>query len=169
MKLEAVMKAMEIMKKGTFTHFEYVSELPVKAEYKNNIKIYKHTTMTARFCINYSSIRKVIERRNNNLQNTKPLNKNFNWVIKHAISYNTNTQNTSLHVYPFANSYPKNVYMIYTPADCLVVDSDVFERNYAEYVIPSYFKKTGKNDVFQVNIKNVIRIGGVKYRTNNVC
>lgn len=162
MKLENVMKAMELIRTGAFTHFEYISELPVKAEFKKQgIKVYKYTSMVARFRVNYSNIKTVIERRNNSFQSSKPINSNFKWIMKHAVSYNSNTGNTSLHIYTGANTRSKNEYLVVSPKGTTYFkDEETFNASCQNLIIPSYFNKTTKSEVFQVNIKNVINIGG---------
>lgn len=162
MEMTKVMKALETIKKGTFTHFEYKSELPVKAKYKKlGYKIIKETSMTARFGINYSNIHSVMERKTGGMQSTKPHNPNFSWVLKNLISFNSNTNNNSLHVYTCNNTKSKSVYYVYYNNECIATyDEKTFKNKMKDLVIDSYWNKTNKNEVFQVNVNNVIAIGG---------
>lgn len=162
MEMTKVMKVLETIKKGTFTHFEYKSELPVKAKFKNlGYKVVKETKMTARFGINYSNIHSVIERKSNGTQSTRPHNPNFSWVLKNVISFNSNTNNNSLHVYTCNNTKSKSVYHIYKDGEYITTyDEKTFKDKMKCFVIDSYWNKTNKNEVFQVNVNNVLAIGG---------
>ena len=154
MNIEMIKSSLSNIKPGTFTRITYISELPLKAEYKKmGYKINKITSITTRFGIHYGNISGVEPKENN----SKPSRvNNYSWIVKNNICYNSNTEKYYLCTYPTSKGVnPHTKYSIKYPdgsfRGCLkTIDKDM--------VINSYWNKTSK--MMRINIDNIIKIGG---------
>lgn len=155
MNLDSIKNAMCKVRPGTFTRITYMTQLPLKAEYKKRgYEIIKTTSITSRFGIHYGNINGVEPKENNE----KKIN-NFFWVdgFKKNICFNTKTEKYYLCTYPTSKgTNSKSTYCIKFPDGSFhggmkTVDKDM--------VINSYWNKSSTK-MMRINIDNIIKIGG---------
>lgn len=149
MKLEDAIRKFTSIKNGTYQHFEFNTDVPVKAKYKNEISIKKHTFTVARFGINYGKIKK------NNSNNKIKKNNNKYWILKNVIEYNKNTDKFYVNAYKSPNK-PNSVYVVYNNGN--VIGFYNSKDDIREYVIDSYFRNND-SPIYKVCLDNVINVG----------
>jgi len=150
-----VMKCLNNIKPGTFTRITFVTELPLKAEFKNRgFRVTKTTSITTRFGIHYGNIKGV---EINNTTKDKKVN-NFYWVdnFKKNLCYNTNTKKYYICTYPTKKGTNINTkYSIKYPDGSFKGNLTSIDKN---MVINSYWNKSSTK-MMRINIDNVLKIG----------
>ena len=163
MDIKTIANKLNTIKPGTFVRCTYITELPVKAEYKKlGYKVTKVTSMTTRFGIHYGNIKEVKEK-NKEENNNRKVNENLEWIIKDSIQYNKNTENYYLCTYPtIKGRNSKSRYIVevsHTVNDGKCFDKDgLFDKS---IIINSYWNKKPSN-MMKININNILNIGGYK-------
>ena len=155
MTIDCISKVVETIHPGSFFRINYVTELPLKAKFKNNDwHIIKEVSVTSRTGIRYAKINGVV------FSDASKKVSNFRWYIKNYISYNTSTGKYYLNIYPIGwGSNMKIRYKIchgnQEVATCTELTDD-----FKEYVIPSHFNKNGSSStkIMKININNIISI-----------
>lgn len=156
MNINTIKNLLGNIKPGVFTRLTYMSELPLKAEFKKmGYKIIKTTSVTTRFGINYGNIKQVKER--DTEKKSYKMNEALKWIVKDIIQYNSNTGKYYLCTYPTEkgrNSSSK--YDIYLNGERVMKGVDIIDRN---MIINSYWDKKA-TCMMKINIDNVVKIGG---------
>lgn len=153
MKLEEVKKALNKIKRGTFTRFTYITELPLKAaNKKDGYQVFKKSTVVTRFGINYANIKGVELKENNN---NKKHNNNY-WEDKtYKILCNPDKEKYYLYHFPLINKrFAKNDFIVYHNGKKEEKSIDEIKN----IVIDSYWNKKATYTKM-VDIKNIINIG----------
>ena len=144
------------IKPGTFTKFAYRSEVPVKAKYKDNVKIVKYSKAIGRFGIKYTNLKSVKEQLSQVPKKDYKKNPNEYWIFKNILKYNKNTDKYYMTVYTSQHKN-KNVFLVYTDKGLDIVHD---LNGFKEYVLPSYFnKKSSGKETYCVCLDNVIYVG----------
>jgi len=154
---EAIRKFNDI-KKGTYTNLVYCTEIPVKAEFKDKIRITKYSNATARFGINYGNLASV-KNKEKSTEDTKKKNSNKKWILKDIIEYNTNTDKFYLNVYNSPNK-SKSIFIIKEEGKGTRTVKDL--TTVEDYILKSYLNKKdcpSTKEFYKVNLDNVISIG----------
>ena len=161
MQYNDIINTLNNVKNGTFCKICYASNLPVKATFKKQgIEIRKITTKRVRFGVDYDNINTVIERKalNENKETIKRAD-NFEWIIEDKLSHNKNTGKNYVRFANCTNSKPINDYVFIDNGVETVIDN---LNDYADYIIPSYFKEGGTMpEVQNVCVDNIIAIKNV--------
>ena len=151
MKLDKIIEKLNSIKNGTCASITYKSELPLKAEFKKKgFVIEKITSKVVRFGVDYDNIASVIERRSD--ENYIPTERENNYVtiIKDKLYHNTKTERDYLRFSNFGSQKVKSFFRLN--------GEDIVELP-TEYIIPSYFKKSGSiPEVQNIKIENVLEI-----------
>lgn len=100
-----IREKIESLKPGTFHSYTYVSDMPVKAKYKNDIKIKKISTIVARTGVKYTAVKACPELQHQHNPNKVEL-------VKNKIYTNTNTKNDIVQIYPRVGQKRNTVYQI---------------------------------------------------------
>lgn len=147
---------------GTLFRLGYITEVPIKAEFKDVISITKVTETTVRTGVNYSHIKTVKERLSNR-ESSEPKTNNFTWVIKNKIRHNSNTDKDYLWCAHFNKGNHSNSYYIYSNKETnLMCDGSNIEE-FKEYIRPSYFtKQSSDKSVFNIALENIFRVRNVR-------
>ncbi|MBO5712322.1 MAG: hypothetical protein J6R47_05725 [Acholeplasmatales bacterium] len=149
-KYEDIYDAVTSLPNGRFFKICYRTEMPLKAEYKNQgYKVYKYTYRITRTGVSYNNLKKVRAsgKEFSRASNTK-------WLIKNKIKTNVTTGKDYIVIATMAkNEYKEYSYVIIYP--------DGIEKRKssapADMIIPSYFEK--KNGaVRNINLDNVVFI-----------
>lgn len=156
MLLTEAIRAFNTIKKGAYTKLIYSTEVPVKAAYKDNVKITKFCVTTGRFGINYGNLASV---KNREEDRTKTYKKNLNkeWILRNIIEYNKNTDKFYLNVYGTPNK-SKYVYILTEGNKTRILNN---LNTVKEYIQNSYFTKKcdSPTKFYKINLTNVHRIG----------
>ena len=149
-KYEDIYDAIASLPNGRFFKICYRTEMPLKAEYKNQgYKVYKYTYRVTRTGVRY-----------NNLKEVKDYHKEFSranntkWLIKNKVKTNITTGKD----YIVIATMIKNEHKEYS---YVIVDDTGMEKRCSmapkDMVIPSYFEK--KNGaVRNINLDNIVCI-----------
>lgn len=158
MNINTIKKLLDNIKPGVFTRLTYVSELPLKAEFKKQgYRVVKTNSITTRFGIHYGNIKEVKERDSESSNAPSEKVSNFSWVIKDNLQYNSKTEKYYLCTYPTKrgrNSSAK--YSVYLPDGTHYDELSDFNH---DWVINSYWGK-GITNMMKINIDNIVKIGG---------
>lgn len=153
-----IITAIEGIKKGTFVHIVYETELPMTAAArKKAISILKRTEKVVRVGVDYNNIeavKKIEEQRTEPKQERAPW---CHWEIPHILAKHNTKDDYYLSVATVNHgAHTKTTY---------IKDGNVIsltEVKKSECVLPSYFKSSSEIPVVQtINIKNIIELGGV--------
>lgn len=151
MKINELKKVLENIHPGSFFRIKYSVEVPLKAEYRNmGYKIIKTVYTTSRTGVRYMKINGVTP---SEKKSDKP--SNWSWEKKNYISYNSNTGNYYLNLYPMSmNTCTRVEYKTY------LNDKEIIKYNFKDIVIPSYFKKDGgfSTKILKIKIDNIIEL-----------
>lgn len=153
MNIENIIRIITGIKPGTFTRLTYITELPLKAEFKKQgYKIFKTNAITTRFNIHYGNIKEVKEK----LSDVPyTMNEALEWIVKNTIQYNKNTNSYYLCTYPTKKGRnPHSVYTVYTPSGGVY---EISEPN-KNWVIDSYWNKKA-TQMMKINVNNILKIG----------
>lgn len=160
--LDTIKTCLNATKGGVITRVSYMTELPLKAEFKKlGYKVIKVTDTSVRFGVDYSKIAKVIAKKTEATETRKTTN-NYTWLMEDKLCVNEKTGGTYIR---FA-TLPKGAH---TKVKFIVVNGNITCANeltdeQKNFVINSYWNKAGeKPEVQNVNVENVIRIGKVGY------
>lgn len=163
MKLETIKNAVNTTKNGTCVRLGYVTEVPIKTKYKDDLNVRKLVATTGRLGVEYKNIKSVKERLTSQVAKSVRVN-NFSWVIRNKLKYNSNTDKYYLSVASFPKgSNTKSVYEVRkgNGLEYFFTEKDL-EKFYGEYIQPSFFKKkTNPSEVYIINIDNVFAVGNV--------
>ena len=144
---------------GSFTRIAYISELPLKAEYKKiGCKIQKVTEKTCRLGIKYLNIGRVKELREINDKPIKEVTNNYEWIIPNRIAYNTATGKKYLAITNYSKPYIKVKYII-TDEKLNVRTVSKLNDDDIEMIIPSYFSSKKEVPIVQkIVLDNVLSL-----------
>lgn len=160
---EQIMEAAMGVRNGTIARVMYMSELPLKAEFKKmGYRLVKITETSARFGVNYGRISSVMER-NATGHEPSPRTNNYEWVIPNKVKHNSKTDKDYLVLANFNKGHhTKTKYLLYgTMVGTLDMGSSI-DPGYTHLVIDSYYKKsTSPCEVKTVSFENILRINGV--------
>lgn len=159
MNINTIKNLLSSIKPGVFTRLTYVSELPLKAEYKKQgYKVIKTNSITTRFGIHYGNIKEVKERDSQiSSEPTVERTNNFSWVMKNNLQYNSKTEKYYLCTYPTKHGRNSSAkYSVQLPDGNVLNGLTDFNH---DWVINSYWNKDSTN-MMRINIDNVIKIGG---------
>ena len=159
MELSKAIRTLNSLRKGTYTNFTYTSEVPVKAEFKDIVKITKYCNATGRFGIHYGNLTSVKNREaDSTIIPKKAKTDNKVWILKNMIEYNKNTDKFYLNVYSSPNKTKKFYMVSENGKETRMIKSlDEVEK----YVLPSYLKRTNNHttEFYKVTLDNVLKIG----------
>lgn len=150
-KYEDIYDAITNIPNGRFFKICYRTEMPLKAEYKNQgYKVYKYTARVTRTGVRYNSLKEV---RENNIQEFSRASRT-NWLIRNKVKTNVTTGKDYIVIAPMS----KNEYKEYS---YLVIDSCGLERRASnvpeQMILPSYFNK--KNGAIRnIDLDNIVSI-----------
>lgn len=153
MELMEVKRVLNTTKRGAFTRFTYITELPLKASSrKDGYQVFKKSTVVTRFGITYSNI-KGVELKDN--PNSKRSNNNY-WEDKsYRILCNPEKKKYYLYHFPLINNrVEKNDFIVYHKGK--IENKSINEIK--DIVINSYWNKKATY-AKMVDIKNIINIG----------
>lgn len=164
MTLEMLCEAVTKIRNGACVRIGYTSQVPVKAKYRNRVKIKKWVTTTGRLGVKYSNIKRVADRLA--AQQNKPYKPtNFTWVIPNKIKYHPEKGTYYLNISTFSKgSHTKVLYdVVVDGVTELVLTKDELFAKYKEYILPSFFKEHNCNELdnFIVKAENVFKVGSV--------
>ena len=154
MKLADLVKEISSIKRGTFVRVEYetIPSLTALAK-KSGVDIKKHTVKVARIGVSYSNIARVIANRIVGGDTDKVRENPYVWDIQNILARNINNGNLYLHI----TNVPENSHTI---SEWFVDGKRVDVEEAKQYIVPSYFNKSGELPVVQkININNIIKIG----------
>lgn len=155
-RLNTVTRILNQIKNGVFTRFGFETQVPVKANMKDNISITKTTFITGRTGVNYNNLKAVKEREN---KSTVKRTNNYSWIINNKLKYNSNTDKYYLQVATNKNANIKCFYQVYKNGKINVYNTKKsLQEKFGEYCINSYFKEKEEPAVMSINIDNVIKI-----------
>ena len=163
MTYEMVIKALNQVKKGSFVRFGYTTDMPLKAEYRNQgYKIQKVTETTVRFGINYYNIKSVKEAfEKENKTPERKLRVNLETVISNEVYKNNKTGEFLLRFYPTkSGTNTKANYVIYK--NNIIVEACAEDLHNMESVVKmvldSYWTKP-VTATKMVKLDNIFKIG----------
>jgi hypothetical protein len=156
-------EAIAAIPNGRFFKIGYITELPLKGEFKKaDYKIYKYTSRITRTGVAYNNLKDVKE---NNKEWSKPA-KSF-WKIKNKIKTNISTGKDYIIIVPMNSGEHKSASYKITQGEWWVARNKL-EGEFKDMVIPSYFTKSN-GSVRNIDLDNIIfiRYGGeVLYARN---
>ena len=156
-------KKMEIInniKPGVCVRFGFISQVPVKAAFKDDFQIRKFVVTTGRTGVRYNKLKAVLERKEESPAKRNTTN-NYTWVIPQKVKFNSNTQKNYLVIATLPHGHNSKVAFEVRQGDkyCYFHGKKEFmESEFAQYVQPSYFKKSSGTEVMSVNLDNVFCI-----------
>lgn len=152
--LDEAIRTFTKIKKGVYTNFIYQTEVPVKAAFKDSVRIVKFCKATGRFGIKYGNLKSVKEKEVTGKSIKKNLNKE--WVLKDIVEYNKNTDKFYLNVYASPNKN-KYIYVI-TENGVTRTATDLFSVK--ECVQNSYLNKRcdTPKEFYKINLENVLKV-----------
>lgn len=157
MTINAVLDAIKNVKSGTFIRMEYeTAPSTTAAAKKSGVRVSKHTTKVARLGVNYNHIAQVIAKdiihQASGVEKQERENP-YVWDLKDIIARNINNGNLYLHI----TNVPENSHTI---SEWFVDGRRVDVEEAKQYIVPSYFNKSGELPIVQkININNIIKIG----------
>ena len=164
---EQIIDEVKPIKNGTYVRIGYRSELPVRAELKKQgYQAYKVVETTVRLGVNYGKIASVVARKSEKDGRKKISTSNYSWVIKNKVRYNKNTGKDYLYV---ANvngkgANTKELYVLIPKKGKYEITcvKDIFEQEFKDVVIPSYWTKHNTcKEVQNIAFDNIYRVGNV--------
>lgn len=166
LKKETILEEISKIGNGQIFRLGYRTELPVKAEYRNNgMKITKFTESSVRIGVNYSHIARVIEKRAQLEQEVFSTRKsNYTWLIKNRVRHNSNTKKDYLYVSTFNKGHNTTTkYIISCPKEGIFVTADNIEDTpYKNCIINSYFTKKETPEVKNISFENIYKINSIE-------
>ena len=157
MKLDQVKEIVSNNKHGTFTQIKYITELPLKAKFKNEgYRLYKECTMVTRLGIHYGNIKEVKENGRNKDHIKDTLKYKYYWEdSKNKIVYYPDKDKYYLYTFPTKkNRHEYCKYILEHNASKEYTTLD----NISDMVISSYWTKK-LTSMMMLNIDNIISIG----------
>ncbi len=161
---EEIISAVRAVRGGAITRVTYKTDVPVKAEFKNQgYKITKIVETTARIGVNYGHLPSVINRKEETKYDSTKRTNNYEWIVKDRICHNTNTGKDYVALVSFNNGHHTKVKYIIDGTFVGVIDmGDEIDKAYKHIVLDSYFKKSSNPGEFKrVSFENIIRINNV--------
>ena len=156
-------EAIAAIPNGRFFKIGYITELPLKAEFKRaDYKIYKYTSRITRTGVAYNKLKDVKE---NNKEWSRPAKSS--WKIKNKIKTNISTGKDYIIIAPMNSGEHKYVHYKITKGNWWVARNRL-EDEFKDMVISSYFTKSN-GSVRNIDLDNIIfiRYGGeVLYARN---
>ena len=156
-------EAIAAIPNGRFFKIGYITELPLKAEFKKaDYKIYKYTSRVTRTGVAYNKLKNVKE---NNKEWSRPAKSS--WKIKNKIKTNISTGKDYIIIAPMNSGENKSVNYKITQGKWWVARNKL-QGEFKDMVIPSYFTKSN-GSVRNIDLDNIIfiRYGGeVLYARN---
>lgn len=164
MKRETILEIIESIGNGKIFRVGYVTELPVKAEFKKKgYRMLKVTETSCRTGVNYGNIATVKARKENEETYT-PRTNNYEWVIHNKVRHNTRTEKDYLYVATLPKGH--NTHSTYILEGTMVgtIDmGDEIEDAYKHLLIDSYFKRNGLgSEVKNISFENILHINNLK-------
>lgn len=162
---ETVIETITNMENGKLFRICYESDVSLNAATKKlgTIKIKKIVEATVRTGVEYNNIERIVEKKENRPADAPVRNytNNYKWLVPNKVKYNSNTEKTYIQVAPLVSGGNKKVKYIMINGDSeTFIEPKDFEETVKEYVLPSYFKKSGEApEVMTLNCENIIRIG----------
>lgn len=151
-----ILRAIEPIKKGTFTRIVYTS-LPTlsAAGKKAGVEVVKHTQKVVRLGVHYGNIAAVKQAEAERTEPKREVTPWSHWEIPDILAKH-NTKDAYYLSFASVNKGHNTKTVYY-------VNGEEVTKQFLEesgYVIPSYFKNNGELPVVQkVNIENIISIG----------
>lgn len=157
MKRDFIIDSIKAIKPGCLFRITYKSEIPVKAEFKNNgIRLIKITETTVRTGVAYRNLKSVMA--TEATSSTEHKKSNFEWVVTNRVSYNSNTDKMYARIATIKNgNNAHHKYIVECNGICEEVDSlNEAQRN---FVVNSYWNKHETPSVQNVSLDNILSIG----------
>lgn len=165
-----ILNAVSKVKKGTIARVVYMTELPVKAEFKNiGFRIVKVVETSNRFGVKYSNIETVKEREESKLPSNRKVTNNFESVVENTVYYNSNTEKMYLQLAGFNKGHHTNskyVVLCDHPdvkgefvVSCSDKKSSELFKFIKQMVIDSYWTKKGSpSEIKRISFENILGI-----------
>lgn len=155
---EEIISTVTNLRNGTMARIEYVTELPMKAEFaKQGYKILKVTETTARFGVKYANLSAVKEKQESSKSEKT---NNFEWVVENKLSHNTNTGKYYIRFAPLKKSGSNkhtNLIFVDTTGKYFSFDGKELPNDFKNMVQNSYWNKKHETpDIQTVLLENVI-------------
>ena len=157
MKKIEVLKAVDSIKKGSFTRIVYSSEPTLSAAGKKaGVNVTKFTEKTVRIGVKYANMQAVKDTDAARTEPKKEVTPWYHWEIEDILAKHNNKD-----AYYLAFSYVNEGHNTRTQYFLNGVEVTKEELRESGYVIPSYFKEDKDLPVTQrINIDNIIALGG---------
>lgn len=161
MSREEIISTVTNLRNGTMARINYVTELPMKAEFaKLGYKILKVTETTARFGVKYSNLSAVKEKQSNSDKPEKQ--NNYEWIVENKIAHNTNTNKDYIRFAPlkkYGSNKHVNLIFVDTTGRYFSFDSKEIPQDFKNMVQNSYWNKNHETpDIQTVLLENVILV-----------
>jgi len=155
---EEIVSTVTNLRNGTMARIEYVTELPMKAEFaKQGYKILKVTETTARFGVKYSNLSAVKEKQESSKSEKT---NNFEWIVENKLAHNTNTGKDYIRFAPLKKSGSNkhtNLIFVDTTGKYFSFDGKELPADFKNMVQNSYWNKKHETpDIQTVLLENVI-------------
>ena len=159
-RLNTITRILNQIKNGVFTRFGFETQVPVKANIKDNISITKTTFITGRTGVNYNNLKAVKEREN---KSTIKRTNNYSWIINNKLKYNSNTDKFYLQVATNKHNNVKSFYTIHKDGKFFIcATKNQLQKRFGEYCLNSYFTNNKEQSpVLTVNIDNIIKVNNI--------
>lgn len=149
---KTLMSIIEALRPGAFFRLRYMSDMPVKAEYKKQgIKVIKLVSITTRTGVHYNAIKGVTPVFYDNVEIK---NSNWSWILYNKVKYNGNTEKFYLAIAPTKNNKAKTQYLLNTKDGSKLVDKEEIQN----YIIDSYWRKEPNRPVNYIALDNILAI-----------
>ena len=145
-------EAIAAIPNGRFFKIGYITELPLKAEFKKaDYKIYKYTSRITRTGVAYNKLKAVKEANKEWSRLAKS-----SWKIKNKIKTNISTGKDYIIIAPMNSGEHKSVNYKITQGKWWVIRNNL-EDSFKDMVIPSYFTKSN-GSVRNIDLDNILYI-----------
>ena len=161
---EEILTAVKNVRGGTIARIAYKTEVPLKAEFKNQgYKITKVVETSVRFGVNYSRIASVIARKSSTDHVARTYTNNYEWVVSNRVKHHTKNDKDYIVVANLPKGHhTKTKYLLEGSIMGTLDMGSSIDGHYKEIVIDSYFKpSTYSEEIKTICFDNVLMINNL--------
>ena len=141
---EEIVSAMNSVRGGTIARITYMTQVPLKAEFKKQgYELTKVVETSVRCGVDYNRIASVIARKSAEDYVPSARKNNYEWVVRNRIKHNSNTNKDYIVVATLPSGHHTKVKYILNGTFVGAVDmGDSIDSHFKNFVIDSYFNKS---------------------------
>ena len=157
---EEIMTAISSVRGGSIARIAYMTQVPLKAEFKKQgYELTKVVETSVRCGVNYNKIASVIARKSAADYVPSTRKNNYEWVIRNRVKHNTNTDKDYIVVASLPTGHHTKVKYILDGTFVGTIDmGDSIDSHYKELVIDSYFKESPPSEIKTIAFDNILMI-----------